>query len=49
MMDAIVDAAIKKASSGDPKVEQEILRIAEVWAGVIVVETTAEAVETRSA
>jgi hypothetical protein len=45
MMDAIVDAAIKKASGGDPAIEAEIIRLAQIEAGVTVVETTAEVVE----
>ena len=47
MMNAIVDAALKKASGGDPALEQEMLRIAAQQAGVVV-ETTAEVVETES-
>jgi hypothetical protein len=44
-LDVICDAMIKKASGGDPAIEAEINRLAQIEAGVTVVETTAEAVE----
>ena len=47
-LDVICEAMIKKASGGDPAIEAEIHRMAAIEAGVTVVDTTAEVIETRS-